>query len=544
VNRSIAFCCRGVLRDTRSTVAILAAFGLAALVGLASLSVDVGYILTVKSQLQASATAAALAGAKDIGVGGTPITTATLYSSVTATPPNKNNIAGITTVMASGYPALKCFSVGPACSTNQTPATSANGIQVSQTATVPLIFAKILGFDSVPVTASAVALTAGQAQPPLNVMFITDATASMGDADADCGSTKIQCAIQGFETMMGELWPCTSNLSTCGTVTNHNVANPVDEAALIQFPGLQSAPPSSYSCASLTTTAYAGIKGTTNATTASTSSTLHFASTPAYNTGTTALVSDVTHPTYIKSGTYVSSTTGTTAVMSATPTSGDTIANGDVIDVWPPMYVVVPLSSDYKTSDTASTLNSSSDLVKCAESMAAPGGFGTFYADAINVGQSYLAANARTGARNVIIIMTDFEANATTANMVEQGGVSTATNECKTAITAAQNAASAGTWVYTVSYGTSATGGCTTDTGSYANSCWVASQMANMPGTTAGSYVNEPRLFYADNASGCSSSSHPSITAIKAIFQNIDYSLTTPRMLPSACLVSSPPGWC
>jgi hypothetical protein len=255
-------------------------------------------------------------------------------------------------------------------------------------------------------------------------------------------------------------------------------------------------------------------------------------------------VSDVTHPTYIKSGTYVSSTTGTTAVMSATPTSGDTIANGDVIDVWPPMYVVVPLSSDYKTSDTASTLNSSSDLVKCAESMAAPGGFGTFYADAINVGQSYLAANARTGARNVIIIMTDFEANATTANMVEQGGVSTATNECKTAITAAQNAASAGTWVYTVSYGTSATGGCTTDTGSYANSCWVASQMANMPGTTAGSYVNEPRLFYADNASGCSSSSHPSITAIKAIFENIDYSLTTPRMLPNACLVSSPPGWC
>jgi hypothetical protein len=256
------------------------------------------------------------------------------------------------------------------------------------------------------------------------------------------------------------------------------------------------------------------------------------------------LVTDVTHPTYIKSGTTISSTTTTTAVMSVTPTSGDTIASADVIDVWPPMYVVVPLSSDYKTSDAASTLNTSSDLVKCAESMTAPGGFGTFYADAINAAQSNLAANARTGARNVIIIMTDFEANGTTANMVEQGGVSTATNECKTAITAAQNAASAGTWVYTVSFGTSATGGCTTDTGSYANSCWVAAQMANLPGTTGGTYVNEPRLFYADNASGCASPSHPSITAINAIFQNIDYSLTTPRMIPNACLVSSPPGWC
>ena len=344
--------------------------------------------------------------------------------------------------------------------------------------------------------------------------------------------------------MLGELWPCTSNLSSCGTVTSHNVANPVDEAGLIQFPGLQSGPPSSYSCASLTTTAYAGVKGTTNATTASSSSTLHFATTPTYNTGSTALVTDVTHPTYIKSGTYVSSTTTTTAVMSATPTSGDTIANGDVIDVWPPVYVVVPLSSDFKTSDAASSLNSSSDLVKCAESMTAPGGFGTFYADAINAAQSNLVANARTGARNVIIIMTDFEANATTANMVEQGGVSTATNECKTAITAAQNAAKAGTWVYTVAYGTSATGGCTTDTGNYANSCWVAAQMANIPGTTAGSYVNDPTKFYSDNASGCSSTSHPSITAITAIFNNIDYSLTTPRMLPSACLASSPPGWC
>ena len=544
MNRATESCFRGVLRDTRSTVAILAAVGLATLVGLASLSVDVGYVLTVKSQLQASSTAAALAGAKDIGTGGTPITTAGLYSSVTTTPPNKNNIAGITTTMAAGYPALKCFSVGPACSTNQTPATSANGIQVSQTATVPLIFAKILGFDSVPVTASAVALTAGAAQPPLNVMFITDATASMANPDADCGSTKIQCAIQGFEAMLGELWPCTSNLASCGTVTNHNVANPVDQAGLIQFPGLQSGPPSSYSCASLTTTAYAGVKGTTNATTASTSSTLHFATTPTYNTGSTALVTDVTHPTYIKSGAYVSSTTTTTAVMSATPTSGDTIANGDIIDVWPPVYVVVPLSSDYKTSDTASTLNSSSDLVKCAESMTAPGGFGTFYADAINAAQSNLVANARTGARNVIIIMTDFEANATAANMVQQGGVSTATNECKTAITAAQNAAKAGTWVYTVSYGTSATGGCTTDTGNYANSCWVAAQMANIPGTTAGSYVNDPTKFYSDNASGCASTAHPSITAIKAIFDNIDYSLTTPRMLPSACLVSSPPGWC
>ena len=97
--------------------------------------------------------------------------------------------------------------------------------------------------------------------------------------------------------------------------------------------------------------------------------------------------------------------------MSTTPTSKDTIANGDSIGVWPPIYQVVPLSSDYRTSDTATTLNASSDLVTCLKSIAAPGGFGTFYADAINVAQSNLTASARSGARNVIILMSDGEAN-------------------------------------------------------------------------------------------------------------------------------------
>ncbi len=247
IRNEISSFCR-VLRDKSSSVAILTAVGMSAILGFASMSVDVGSVLWVKNALQASANAAALAGAKDIGVGGTPITTATSYSSVTSSTPNLNNIAGVTTVMASGYPALKCFKVGPACTTNQTPSTSANGITVSQTATIPLFFAKIFGLSTVTVTASAAALAAGQAPPPLNVMFITDATASMGNADATCGSTKIQCAIQGFEAMLGELWPCSSSLSSCGTVTNHNVANPVDKAGLVQFPGLQSAPPTSYSC--------------------------------------------------------------------------------------------------------------------------------------------------------------------------------------------------------------------------------------------------------------------------------------------------------
>jgi Flp pilus assembly protein TadG len=549
MTRNTESCFRRVLGDKSGVASVVGAVGIVLLLGFAAVSVDAGYVFSAWNQLQASTEAAALAGAKDIGVGGTPIATATSYSSVSSS--DKNYIAGVTTTMAAGYPALACFKYGPACTTNQTPATAVNGIQVKQTATVPLYFARVLGISSVNITASAAALAAGQAPPPLNVMMIVDATASMGDPDATCGSSKIQCAVEGFELLLGKnaptpqsgLWPCTYDLTTCGTVTNHNVANPVDKAALLQFPGVQSLPTGT-SCASLSTVAYAGINGKTSATTASTSTTLHFAATPAFNTGTQALVTDATNPTYIQAGTYIVSTTGTTAVMSKTPTSGKTIGSGDSIYVWPPIYQIIPLSSDYRTSDTVTTLTASSDLVSCLTSIGAPGGYGTFYADAITEAQAYLTANTQAGRRNVIILFSDGEANGTAANMVDQAGTSTATNECQRAVTAAQTAASDGTWVYTISYGTSGTGGCTTDTGSYANACYVMSQIANVPGAAAGTYVNDQTKFYADDSSGCESPDHPSITTLSAMFQNIEYSLTTPRLLPTACLASPAPSSC
>ncbi len=554
MSRNTASCFRRVLRDKSGVTSVVAAIGIVMLLGFAAISVDAGYVFVAWNELQASTQAAALAGAKDIGVGGTPITTAISYSSLTSSPAGKNPISDVSPVMAAGYPALQCFKYGPACTTNQTPATSANGIQVKQNATVPLFFANILGFSSVQISAGAVALATGQALPSLNVMFIVDATASMGDTDTTCGTTRIACAVGGFKTLLGELWPCTytnnNPSASCGTATNHNVANPYDEAGMLQFPGVQSAPTGS-SCSSLSTVAYAGIKDTTNNTTASTSTTLSFAATPAFNTGSTALVTDETNPSYIQAATYIKSTTTKTAVMSKTPTANDTIRNGDSIAVWPPIYQIIPLSSDYRTSDTAATLNAGSDLVGCLTSLGTPGGFGTFYADAITIAQQNLEADARPNTRNVIILLSDGEANAVsksgTVNMVSQGpnwATTTASNECKAAVTAAQAAASAGTWVYAVSYGSSNTTGCTTDSGAYANPCYVMSQIANAPGATAGTYVNDPTKFYADDANGCESTAHPSITALTAIFQNLAYSLTNPRLLPNACLASPAPAWC
>ena len=89
------------------------------------------------------------------------------------------------------------------------------------------------------------------------------------------------------------------------------------------------------------------------------------------------------------------------------------------------MYEIVPFSSDYRTSDTAS-LNASSDLViaaggGCSSGVAAPGGEGTFYAGVIYAAQSALAtaAAARPNTKNVMILVSDGEANATASEGME-----------------------------------------------------------------------------------------------------------------------------
>ncbi len=539
---------RQLLRNKKGSVAFAATICMFSLLGLTAFSVDAGYAYLAYNKLRASTEAAALAGAKDIGVGGTPIDTAKAYSAISG---GKNAISGIIATMTSGYPALTCFSGaqsrGLACSTNQTPSTSANGILVQQTAVVPLFFASFIGVPSVTLSANAIALAAGQALPPLNVAFILDTTASMKNNDTACGKTRIACAIQGFKTLLGELWPCKYGETCTGS-------DPVDLATVLQFPPVQIAPTAG-ACSSLTTVAYAGITGKTSSKTSSGQTALNFTSTPPFPTGTAARsssvvsnwpfpgqVTDMSGSSNIGAGTYIASTTKTTAVMSPALAPNKTVSSGDSIAVWPPVYQLLPFSGDYRISDTATALNTSSNLVNCLNTLKAVGGFGTYYADAINAAQQTLTANARTGTRNVIILLADGEANATASDMVAQGSSNLAKDECKAAVTAAQNAAKNGTWVYSIAYGTS-TGGCSTDSGSYTNACYVMGQIANVPNANASGFVNDPTKFYSDKANGCVSPAH-STTALNTMFQNIAYSLTAPRLLPVACFAQKPPGYC
>jgi Flp pilus assembly protein TadG len=88
-----------------------------------------------------------------------------------------------------------------------------------------------------------------------------------------------------------------------------------------------------------------------------------------------------------------------------------------------PDYQIVPLSNDFKTSSTATSLNSSSKLARavgqggagCNSGITAPGGQTTYYAGAINAAQAALEALSATQSppgQNVIILLSDGDANS------------------------------------------------------------------------------------------------------------------------------------
>jgi Flp pilus assembly protein TadG len=661
MNRDRRSSLRKMLRNQRGAVAIMAAFAIPVFVGLTALSVDVGYVYHAQRALQATTNAAALAGAQQIGTGGTPATAATSYSAVTG---DKNADLGFAVSSSNLSVTLECYSsVGVPLSQNQTPATTSscsngvNGIQVTENASVPTFFARIFGINSVSISATASAAASGGTTTPLNVALILDTTKSMGSAPSGSAaltacsgytSSAIACAVHGAQILLGELWPCASGLSSCGTTT------PVDEAALFVFPPVTNSGQATndISCtAPQIATTYSGVEGIAANGTSSTLNLLpqtatvtgtiansagtaagtvltvttvtsgalavgsslsgtgvtagttitafgtgiggtgtytvsksqkvasesmtitnspygiqyrynsttidsaNMSTTYAFNTGSGALVTDATNSVipagtgswpWWGTGTTISSVSTTSApgsaTLSASPT-GSGIVAGDTI-VAAPLYEIVGFANDFRTSDTTS-LNSASNIVKITGSgcLGTPGGLGTFYADAISAAQNALAAEqsarvaaGQNGGQNVIILLTDGNASSSSNQM---GPLKSTTGECQAAVTAAQAAAKAGTKVYAVYYddnGTSST--CPNDSGSYTGgapdgACYTLQQIANAPGSTSGTYVNDPALFYSIDGNSSPCPSNNTYSTIESIFQNIASSLETVRLVPN-----------
>lgn len=509
------------VRDESGQILVMAAVAMIAVCTAMALVVDVGRALYSQRELQAATDASALAAAGALQIyksTGSANSFAASYSANSGQYNASSNLGTVT--MMAGSPALKCLKTLQAQGVACVGAAPYNAVQIKQQAVVPMFFMGLLGHSTLTVTASATAAVNGGAPSPYNIAVIIDSTLSMNTNDSNCGYTQMQCALNGFQVLLQSLYPCAKQLTTC-TVTNGMSANSVDRVSLFTFPSLLTSSTSvDSSCTSSVPSGYS----------------------------TDPVVGNYVMP---PSSPYSGIATATSYWFPSS-TAGFT-ANGSAYYVQPvnstvtSSYQVLGFQSDYKTSDTAKTLNSASALVKAAGGVAGCGGlapsnydgvYGTYYAGVIYQAQAALAAEqaAFPGSGNALILLSDGNATAPQNNGSYNVFYNNATGngqypswigECGQAVVAANAATSAGTRVYSVAYGSEPVG-CLSDvaSGSYPNIT---------PCNTMAAIASAPQYFYSDykqsgSASTCVASQ--AVTSLSGIFQAIAADLSTPRLIP------------
>lgn len=398
------------LADDAGQAAVLIVVALVALIGLAAFTIDVGYVLNARKQLQASTDAAAAAAAQELATQTRTAVTAKAreYSAETGQKNAYGNLPNVS--ISTAYKCLTTIGLPTPCTNTAT----ANAVMVTSTATVPLFLARVLGFTDMTIRATATGVMKGGGPPPLDVVLIVDTTASM---NGNCSGTvpgvtnpdKLDCAKYGVRILLNSLWPCPYSVGNCGSAdANGHVSNPYDEVGLMIFPGLKA---------------------------------------------TASMAEEWDCSTNVSSsGAY----------------SGWDIARYNDS----PVYQVQGLVSNYKASATGSLNGAGSNLIKAVDwtdgntctashyGLESPGGVGTYFADVIAAAHTLLTTSGRATATNVIIFLSDGDAGASSSN-VPSGAYN---NQCQQAINAATTAKAAGTVIYSIAYEASTSGSsCSTD---------------------------------------------------------------------------------
>jgi Flp pilus assembly protein TadG len=141
-------------RRPSGQVFLLVSIALVVLVGMAALAVDVGNLWTTRRLMQSAADAGAVAGADEIAIGGssTAITAAARDAS------SHNGFAHGGTRVGTSNTITVAVHNPP---TSGPFAANSNAVQVDVSQTQPTYFMKVLGWSSVPVSTTAVAVTLG-----------------------------------------------------------------------------------------------------------------------------------------------------------------------------------------------------------------------------------------------------------------------------------------------------------------------------------------------------------------------------------------------
>jgi Flp pilus assembly protein TadG len=502
------------LLDQRGQVLPWAILLMMVFLGFCAFTVDIGHGLLVKRELQASCDAAALAAAE------------VLPSSTYAT------VAQNFSAMTGGKNTYGEFSVGtptvtPLCLTTVenwpapygVPCTSSpmvpNAVQVTETATVHNFFAGALGMPMMTVSAMSTASKGGKPQP-FNVAIVLDTTPSMNSPD-------VNCKVNG------------KTLTQLQCATNAFQAlllglNPSEDSiSLFTFPNV--------------TTTTVGND---------------------YNCN-----SD--NPT-VGPYTFPSTTANSLSTM------GYTTGSGKSATTVQETYQVTDWSSNYRTSDTTTSLNKSNSLTNAVGGTSCTGiqtsYENTYYAGAIYAAQASLTAEAaaRPGTQNAIIFLSDGNATAKetypTSSFTEGGtqysagafypGVNdmvvgsestkVATSggsypswvgECSQGLDAANYAKGQGTQFYSIAYGspsTSSSSNCGSDrtngsTHKNITPCQTMQQMSS--GWSSGDYS----YFYSDyfgGNNGCAAAgADQAITDLQQMIEAILGHMSGARLIPN-----------
>jgi Flp pilus assembly protein TadG len=496
--------------------------------GMAGLTIDLGHAYVAFRELQASTDAAALAGAYAMSL--SDATTATIdsevctYSSNTTAgtncpvglynrTPNLPNVTVQTklacVLAAPNYVEAPCI---PA-------PVGGNVVQVTQTAVVPTIFIQALSAFGInaarTLTFNAVSTAAIQSggSPGVNIAVVIDTTASMKskDTDANCGNTEIYCALQGFQQLLGEIYPCTS-----GSSLKAGCLGAYDQVSLFTFPNIQESDASyDTSCPSKNPAI------------------------PAYSYT----------PIPASTNTSWSDPTGSTYQVTTPGTSN----NG--------------FEDNYSTTNSANGgLNTSSGLAIAAGAgscggLQAPGGDGTYIASAMYAATTALQAAqaANPKSTSALILLTDGGANSSsfdpTFTATAKNPPATPStflvpypstiNQCQQTVDAGQYATSLGITVYTIAYGASnQQSACTTDT--------TTTTVKGKPVTTANvispcteleETASSPATFYSDATAsedpGACNAPDTTGVGLNGIFKNIGSTFLKARLVPNSVTAGS-----
>jgi len=485
-----------LIHDQNGQVLPWMAFLFCLFIGAAGVTVDLGHAYVCYRELQASTDAAALAAGYELSQPTSTVASvkavASNYGS-TANGANINSNLPNTTIATDLNCSSSVANLGILCSSSST---GYNVVRVTQSVTVPTYFMKAFAFlgvqgaKSVPLTAVSTAAARGATNSQYNVAVVIDTTASMNtnDTDAACNSTRIHCALQGVQTLLKALSPCTPS----GSGKDCSGGKSFDQVSLFTFPNIQA-----------------------NQANRDTSCPTGNPNIPSYYTP-------------VRGATW-SAPTGTSATYQITDYSSDWSSTGKQ-------------NGDLNTSSSLGIAAGASTASNC-RGLQAPGGDGTYYAGAIYAAQSSLMAAkaANPKSENALIVLSDGDAQSTKINVTgtaQKAGTGSpsltvdypsGTNQCQQAIDAAKFASSQGTTVYTIAYGAS-NSGCSQDkSGPLAgiSPCSALQKMATAPGN-----------FFSDadasqNKGQCTSSENPKLS-LNQIFKAIQISLSYSRLVPNS----------